>query len=425
MVGILTIQGGRPLSGSVAISGAKNAVLPLLAATVAKGGYYRLEQCPQLTDVEATLDILRHLGCRVRRDGAAIEVDSRQLNCVQIPRSLMLRLRSSVIFLGALLARCGQARLWLPGGCCIGARPIDLHLQALKQMGAQVELLGEELRCSASRLRGGRIVLPFPSVGATENILLAGMSCPEGLTICNGAREPEIVALARFLQEMGAQVHGAGSGELCLVPPKGSRDACFTVLPDRIEAATYLCALAACGGELSLQNVRPAQLAPVVQALGQAGVNIHCGKERIEASASGPLRAVDSIATGPYPAFPTDAQAPFMAALLRAGGTSCIEETMFEHRFRHVQALRAMGAQIQIFGRTACITGVPRLQGADMTATDLRGGAAMVVAALGAEGVSRISETKHIFRGYDSLCQKLRGLGAWVALDEEPSEDTT
>ncbi len=417
MVGILTIHGGRPLYGSVTVSGAKNAVLPLLAATVAQSGYYRLEHCPHLTDVDATLDILSHLGCRIRRDGDAIEVDSSGVDCTQIPKEMMRRLRSSVIFLGALLARCSQAKLWLPGGCCIGARPIDLHLKAMKQLGAQVELQGEEVRCTVSRLQGGTIVLPFPSVGATENILLAGLGCGEGVRILNAAKEPEVVCLAQFLRAMGAQVRGEGTGEICLMPGRSRRDGVFQVLPDRIEAATYLCALAACGGRICIEQVEARHLLPVLDALQEAGVRLKVAPNRIEARCRA-MRAIRPISTAPYPGFPTDAQAPLMAALLRAEGTTEIRETVFEHRFRHVKALCAMGAHIDIRDQIARITGTRRLHGANVAATDLRGGAAMVIAALSAEGVSHICETKHIFRGYDGLCQKLSGLGASICLEE-------
>lgn len=417
MVGILRIHGGRPLQGSVAVSGAKNAVLPLLAACVAQSGCYRLEHCPHLTDVDATLDILSHLGCRVRWDGDAIEVDSRSVDCARIPREKMRRLRSSVIFLGALLARCSRAKLWLPGGCCIGARPIDLHLKAMKQLGAEVELQGDEVRCTVSRLQGDTVVLPFPSVGATENILLAALGCREGVTVLNAAKEPEVVSLAQFLRATGAKVWGEGTGEIHLMPGTPKQDTVFSVMPDRIEAATYLCALAACGGKICLEGAEAKHLLPVLDALGEAGVHLRVEQNRIEAKCRA-TRAVKALRTGPYPGFPTDAQAPMMAALLRARGTSCLEETVFEHRFRHVKALRDMGANIDIQGQTAIITGVRCLHGADMAATDLRGGAAMVIAALSAEGVSRIRETKHIFRGYDGLCQKLSGLGARICLRE-------
>ena len=410
---ILTIEGGRTLSGTAPVSGAKNAVLPLLAATAARPGVFRLERCPALSDVDATADILEHLGCTLRRSPGVIEVDSRGLCCSRVPRPMMLALRSSVVFLGALLARCTEARLWLPGGCCIGARPIDLHLRALRQMGAAVEQDGDELRCRCERLRGGEITLPYPSVGATENVLLAAMGAAESVTIRNAAREPEVAALARFLRAMGAEVTGEGSAVLHITAPGTSRDAAFTVPPDRIETATYLCALASAGGSISLTHTNPAQLAPVIACLRCADMAIDCCGDTIRASC-GRLRAIGCVQTGPYPAFPTDAQAPLMAALLRARGESRLRETVFEHRFRHVDALRAMGADIEIHGPTARIHGVRALHGADVSATDLRGGAAMVIAALGAAGVSHITQTQHIARGYENLCEKLQSLGAEI-----------
>ena len=414
----MTIEGSRPLSGEIAISGAKNAVLPLLAAAACKPGVFRLERCPALTDVDATADILEHLGCTVSRAPGVIEVDSRGLCCSRVPRPMMLRLRSSVIFLGALLARCGEARLWLPGGCCIGARPIDLHLRALQSMGVTVEQSGEELRCFCDRLRGGDITLPYPSVGATENMLLAAMGAEGSVTIRDAAREPEVAALARFLCAMGAEVTGEGSAVLRVTAPGTPQNAVFTVPPDRIETATYLCALASAGGDLTLTHTVPAQLAPVIACLRNAGMEIECGCDTIRASCR-KLRAIGCVRTGPYPAFPTDAQAPLMAALLRARGTTRLRETVFEHRFRHVEALRAMGADIAIRGRTARFRGVHALHGADVAAPDLRGGAAMVIAALGAEGVSHIRETQHIARGYERLCEKLRGLGAEISAGPE------
>ena len=415
---ILTIRGGRPLSGTVGVSGAKNAVLPLLAATAAHGGLYRLENCPALSDVDATVDILEHLGCRVDRQGDVIEVDSRPMRCASIPREKMCRLRSSVIFLGALLTRCGAARLWLPGGCCIGPRPIDLHLSALRALGARAEQDGDRVECRCDRLHGGCVRLPFPSVGATENALLAGMGADGAVTVENAAREPEISSLAAFLRAMGAEISGEGSSVIRLAPPADFRDARFRVPPDRIEAATYLCALASAGGQLTVENARSGALLPVIDCLRRAGMYIEASEDTIRAR-SGILHAIDPVRTGPYPAFPTDAQALLTAALAKAEGTTCLVDAVFPQRFRHVAALRAMGAEISASEGKACIRGVPALHGADVEATDLRGGAAMVIAALGAHGVSHISEIHHIFRGYDRLCEKLRTLGADICPEGE------
>ncbi len=415
-MGILTIHGGRPLSGEVQISGAKNAVLPLLAATVVRGGCYRLEHCPRLTDVDATMDILRHIGCHCTLDADAIEVDSRSLSCASIPQVLMCRLRSSVIFLGALLSRCAHATLALPGGCPIGDRPINLHLDALRQLGAQIIYDGEQVTCRAEHFHGGTVVLPYPSVGATENLLLAAMSCPDGVTIENAAKEPEVDALADFLSQLGAEVIGQGSGVLTLLPPKTGRDTDFQVLPDRMEAATYLCALAACGGEISLMNIEPQLLLPVLDILTEAGVNLQLAEHRILARAQG-LHGIGYVETAPYPGYPTDAQAPLMAALMCAEGESIIKETVFEQRFRHVEALRSLGADITVQDSTAYIQGVTNLRGNNMAATDLRGGAAMVIGALSASGVSHISQIQHIFRGYECLCEKFSTLGAQITRD--------
>ncbi len=323
----------------------------------------------------------------------------------------MLRLSSSGVFLGAVLARCGQAQLWLPGGCCIGRRPIDLHLSALRTLGAQVTENGEQVCCSCNCRRGGTVCLRFPSVGATENILLAGMGAKGPVTIVNAAREPEVAALAQFLRAMGARVTGEGSGVIRLCPPEAFLDARFRVPPDRIEAATWLCALASAGGELTVSDICPDQLAPVIDCLHEAGMSLKTDGDTVHAACAA-LHAIEPVRTGPYPAFPTDAQAPLMAALLKAEGTTYLTESVFEHRFRHVPALRAMGGEIELAGSVARIRGVQALHGADVAATDLRGGAAMVIAALGARGVSHISQLSHIHRGYDRLSEKLRSLGA-------------
>lgn len=412
-VGILTIQGGRPLYGTVPILGAKNGVLPLLAAAAAHGGFWRLENCPRLTDVTATAEILRHLGCTAEWDGSAMVVDSMSLRCADIPRELMRPLRSSVIFLGALLARCGSARLWLPGGCPIGARPIDMHLSALRQLGAEVEERDGEVSCRAERLHGGTVTLPYPSVGATENVLVASARSDGPIILRGAAREPEVVSLARFLRAMGAEISGEGTDTIRMAPGRMCRRLRYTVLPDRIEAATYLCALGACGGEITLEHTDPRHLAAVLSVLRGAGMEFTVGADTITAKCRA-LCGTQTVRTNPYPAFPTDAQAPLMAALAQGSGETVIEETVFEHRFRHVPALISMGADISVEGSRAVIRAVPRLHGADVAATDLRGGAAMVVAALGARGMSRISETQHIFRGYECLCEKLSALGASI-----------
>lgn len=417
-MGAYIITGGRSLSGTVPISGAKNAVLPMLAACVACPGEYRLHNCPALSDVDSTLEILEHLGCSARRSGAELEVDTRGLCRCDIPRPLMQRLRSSVIFLGALLARCGEASVWMPGGCSLGLRPIDLHLAALERLGAVCDSCGGEIRCRAARLQGETVTLRFPSVGATENTMLAALGCASPVTICNAAQEPEIAALGLLLARMGAQVHGAGTSVVQVCGGGSMHGAELAVPGDRIEAATFLAAVCSCGGSARLTGVNPAQLTGVLDALAQMGVRLEPEVNGLRIAAALPLRAPGAIRTAPYPGFPTDAQALAMAAVLKARGTTVIEETIFENRFRHVPALQAMGADIQVAGRVAVVRGVPALRGAQAEATDLRGGAAMVVAALGAQGESRIADSGHIRRGYGQLSQKLGALGAEIRWHE-------
>lgn len=414
---VFDLIGGHRLSGEIWISGAKNSVLPLLAATVLFRGPCVLHNCPRLSDVDTAVEILRHLGCRVEREENDIFVDSWGVNRYDIPRNLMGRMRSSVLFLGPLLARMGACRLYAPGGCALGARPIDLHLMGLRAMGAELERQGDELICRAKKLRGCTITLPFPSVGATENLMLAALGAGETVTLFNVAREPEIVDLAAFLRKGGGRVYGAGTG---MVQVEGGRltPAQHRVMPDRIETATYLCAVAAAGGEALLRGAEPAHLTEVCRALSAAGCAIRREPGRISVAA-GDLRCIGPVRTGPYPAFPTDAQAPLMGALLRAKGTTVFEENIFSDRFRHVPALRALGGDIGVCGSIAAVSGVKALHGAWMEATDLRGGAAMVVAALGAEGESRVSRVEHILRGYEALPEKLRALGAEIRITKE------
>lgn len=417
---VFDLTGGRRLSGEVWISGAKNSVLPLLASTVLFRGPCVLHNCPRLSDVDTAIAILRHLGCRVAQEKSDIFVDSWGVNRYDIPRKLMGRMRSSVLFLGPLLARMGACRLYAPGGCALGARPIDLHLMGLRAMGAELLWQGDELICRASKLRGCTVTLPLPSVGATENLMLAAMGAGETVTLFNVAREPEIADLAAFLQKGGGRVYGAGTG-MIQVEGGSLHGTGYRVMADRIEAATYLCALASAGGEAVLQGAEPGHLAGVCGALSAAGCAIRKEPERI-AIAAGELRCIPPVRTGPYPGFPTDVQAPLMGALLRARGTTVFEENIFSDRFRHVPALRALGGNIGVCGSIAAVSGVQTLRGAQMEATDLRGGAAMVVGALGAQGPSRVTKGEHILRGYEALPEKLRALGADIRITEEEDE---
>lgn len=420
---VFDLRGGKMLSGEIQISGAKNSVLPLLAATVLFRGPCLLHNCPNLSDVDAALEILRHLGCRVERQGGDILVDSWGINRYDIPKRLMEKMRSSVFFLGPLLGRFGKAKMYAPGGCCLGERPIDLHLMGLQALGAKASWTEDQLVCEAKALSGGVVTLPFPSVGATENLMLAAMGARETVTIFGAAREPEIVDLAEFLKKGGGKIYGAGTG-MIQIEGGALHETEYVVMPDRIEAATYLCAVASAGGEALLQEARVEDLRGVCQVLQRAGCGIR-KTERGIAVAAGYLKSPGPVRTAPYPGFPTDAQAPAMAALLKAAGTTVFEENIFSNRFRHVKALRDLGGKIAVSGSIAAVSGTEKLEGAYMEATDLRGGAAMVVAALAAEGRSTVGEIQHILRGYDRFPEKLRALGAEITTTNEPDMEET
>ena len=412
------IRGGRRLEGVYRVQGSKNASLPILAASILAPMESELENVPQLRDIDAALRILRHLGCEAEQHDNLVYIKSNTLTQSAIPHRLMLEMRSSVIFMGALLARCGEARLSPPGGCQLGKRPIDLHLAALRQMGAEIEESGGEILCRAKRLHGADIRLPFPSVGATENILLAATAA-EGETVIRGAaREPEIEALAAYLSAAGCPVAGAGTDTVRVgkLRPRGSVRR--RILADRIAAATVACAVAAAGGDVELQGAQSAHFSTVLHFLKRAGCAIITEDTLVRLRSDGRLRAVGRVKTEPYPGFPTDAQPVLMAALLKARGCTRITETIFENRFRQVPELRRLGAEIALFDRSACIRGVDALHGAVLNATDLRGGAAMLVAGLAAEGETTVCDTGHIRRGYEDFDGCLRSLGADIVLTQ-------
>ncbi|MBS6371115.1 MAG: UDP-N-acetylglucosamine 1-carboxyvinyltransferase [Lawsonibacter sp.] len=406
------ICGGRPLRGELRVQGAKNSALPILAAALLAPGQSVIRNCPDLSDVTAALEILRLLGCGAVREGTDVLIDASQLTGCGIPDRLMREMRSSVIFLGALLARLGRAELSYPGGCELGPRPIDLHLAALRGLGAEIAEEQGRLTCTRGKgLTGRELCLSIPSVGATENAMLAACAAQGMTTIVGAAREPEIVDLQKFLNSMGARVSGAGSPVISIQGGAPLHPAVHTVMGDRIAAATYLCAVGAAGGELRLTGVEPADLAAVCCCLEEAGCRLRTDGDGLSIAASGRMRGIRTVRTAPYPGFPTDAQAILMAALAGGTGTTMIVENMFDSRYRHVDELARMGADIQLAGRVAVVTG-SRLHGADVRSTDLRGGAALVVAALGAEGVSRVSGLNHIRRGYQGLDDGLAALGA-------------
>lgn len=411
------IRGGRRLSGSVTVQGAKNAVLPLLAATVLAGCETELVHCPRLTDVDTSLDILRALGCEVEREGDTLRVDSRPMTCCEISPELMGRMRSSVVFMGALLARCGEARLSAPGGCRLGERPIDLHLMAMEKLGAHVECRDGEICCRTDGLRGAHIALPFPSVGATENAMLAACGARGRTVISNAAREPEIVELQRFLRRMGADIHGAGGPVVTVEGHRPAERVGWRVMPDRIAAATLLCACAASGGEVELRGAVPAHIAPVTAQLAAMGCRVETGRDTIRLSRYGVLKGGQTVSTAPYPGFPTDAQPLLMAASLTASGRTVFVENMFEERYRQAEELRRLGADIRLRGRIAVVRGVKALHGASVHAQELRGGAALAVAALGAEGETLVHDPGYIDRGYEALDDTLRSLGADVTVN--------
>lgn len=409
------IDGGNKLSGSLSVHGAKNSVLPLLAATILFKGETVLHNVPDLSDVRASVAILEYLGCLVRREGSTVIVDASGMNRFDVPDELMREMRSSVIFLGAIMARTGGAILTFPGGCELGPRPIDLHLSAIRSLGGEIEEQAGQLRCSVGDgLNGGQIDLSFPSVGATENAILCACGAKGTTTITNAAREPEIVDLQGFLQSMGCVIEGAGTSVVTIeggLPLHGSE---YSVMPDRIVAATLLSAVAATSGEVELCGVDYRQLSTVLAVFTEAGCKIRSQADRIRLKSIGKLKAVRPIRTAPYPGFPTDAQSPVMAAFTGSVGSTMFVENMFSSRYRHVDELARMGADIRVEGKVAVVYGVRNLHCAAVKAGDLRAGAALVIASLGAEGQSQVTGLEHIDRGYFELDKTLRHLGAKI-----------
>ena len=412
MSSVYIIRGGRRLEGRVAAHGAKNAALPILAAASVCGDC-RIENCPRLTDIAVAMEILEHLGCRARREGDAVVTARTGGGDCRIPDALMSAMRSSIVFLGGIVARHGCAELSLPGGCELGARPVDLHLAALSRMGVRVTEAGGRLYCDAKEgLHGARIDLSFPSVGATENTIIAAATARGETVITGGAREPEIQDLIDFLRGCGAQIALDLDGTITVRGVEGLGGTRHRVIPDRIEAGTYLCAAAVTGGEVVVERVVPGHLSSTLAVLSAAGCRIAAGADWVRLSAPARLREMGAVKTMPYPGFPTDMQSVMMAAAATARGTTVFVENIFESRYRHVPELRRLGADIVTEGRVAVVRGVERLEGASLACTDLRGGAAVVLGALAAEGESRVSGLAHIDRGYQDLEGDLARLGA-------------
>ena len=411
----LLIKGGKPLHGSVRVSSAKNAVLPIIVATLLPSTPATVLDVPDLDDVITICSVLESLGVIVKKQGSSLTFDASGLNKSEASYELMSRMRASFLIMGPLLSKMGYAKIALPGGCMIGSRPIDLHLKAFEALGAKITVGNGFVEGYAPQgLKGTTIYLDFPSVGATVNILMAAVLA-EGRTIIeNAAEEPEIVDLVTFLSSMGANIKGAGTNVIRIEGVKELRGISHTVIPDRIEAGTYMIAAAMAGGDVTIENVLTEHLKPLLAKLSEAGVKVIKDIDSVRVISDGNISSTD-IKTMPYPGFPTDLQAQFMALMTVSNGESKITETVFENRFMHVGELRRMGASIQVEGRCATVRGVPFLNGAFVRATDLRAGAALVLAGLAAHGETEIGELHHIDRGYDHLVEKLQGLGAEIS----------
>ena len=407
------ITGGKPLQGSVRIAGAKNATLPIMAASLLCPGSSEIKEVPNLRDVRMMKEILPLLGAKIESGPGWCRVNAAKVASSQVPERLMREMRSSVFLMGALLGRLRKVKVSYPGGCAIGPRPIDLHLKGLAALGAQISERYGYIMAEARTLQGADIHLDFPSVGATENIMLAAVRAQGVTVIRNAAKEPEVVDLQNFLNKMGACIRGAGTDTIKVEGVDKLNPASHSIIPDRIEAGTFMVAAAMTGGHIRLENVIAEHTEPVAAKLREAGVTVDTVGGHIEVQAQGQLKAVD-VKTLPYPGYPTDMQPQTMAMLSCAQGTSVVIENIFTNRFKHVDELRRMGAQISIEGRAAVIRGVERLSGAAVEASDLRAGVALVLAGLAAEGQTTVDHVYHIDRGYDGLEQKLLALGAQV-----------
>ncbi len=405
------INGGNKLFGSVKIQSAKNSVLPILAAAVLTDGQVKILNVPHISDVANMIKILTRLGCKAEYQGEDILIDSSSANCFEIPSGLAHELRSSIFLLGSLVSRFKMAKIAFPGGCDIGLRPVDLHLTGLKRLGVEITEKNGYILCKCQKLIGNEIMLDCPSVGATENIMLAAVKAEGTTVIKNAAREPEIEDLQRFLNAIGAKVSGAGSGTIIVEGVKTLGSAEFLPMRDRIEAGTFLVAAAMCGGEVELECTSAENISSLLHKLRENGCNIHIKNDKILLQSSKKLTAVKSIETQPYPGFPTDLQAQFTALLCICKGQSIVTENLFETRFKYVPELRKMGADVTVINRTAFVRGVDKFKGATVVAHDLRGGAALVLAGLAAEGRSEVLDISHIDRGYGSFEYKLRAIG--------------
>ena len=413
----LIIQGGKKLEGEVQISGSKNAALPIIAGTVLIKGKTTLYNVPNIQDVQTMFEIIKDIGGKVTKKNNKIIIDTSKIHTYEIPETLMRKMRSSVILAGAIIGKYKKAKFSYPGGCEIGSRPIDLHLKGFEKLGINIKEEYGEIICEADKIIGTQIHLDFPSVGATENIILA--SClADGVTVLtNAAKEPEIEDLVKFLNKAGAKIKGAGTDRIEIIGVKKLTEVSYNIMPDRIEAGTYLVAGAITGGNIKVTNLNSNHIEPILNKLDEAGCVLKIEKNAVEIKAPKRIKAVD-IKTMPYPGFPTDMQSIFGALLTTAKGTSIITENIFESRYKYVQELNRMGAKINVEGRTAIIKGTKRIQGASVVASDLRGGAALVLEGLVAKGVTQVDNVHYILRGYENIVDKLKNLGAKIYLED-------
>jgi UDP-N-acetylglucosamine 1-carboxyvinyltransferase len=410
----ISICGGKRLNGEVWVQGSKNAALPILAATILSDEECTLFNCPDLADVRAALRIVSWLGGSAQYNDHTAVVKSENIHRCEIPEDLMGSMRSSVLFLGPLISRMKQAVISYPGGCSIGLRPIDLHLKSFRQLGVSVEEIGGRIYCKTDKIKSGRINLLFPSVGATENIMLISAVSEGEVIIINAAREPEIVDLQNFLNSMGAKISGAGTETIRIIGVEKLNKVQYNIMSDRIFAATVLCAVACCGGDVILKNIEPQHLELMLSMLSGAGCSILSGDDYVRIKCTERLHGLGKVMTSPYPGFPTDAQALFMSTLSSAEGTTVFVENIFESRYKHVPELIKMGADIIVDGRLAAVTGCNFIQGATVEAQDLRGGAALVIAGLSAIGDTMVSGVEHIDRGYEKIEETFAALGASI-----------
>ena len=410
------IKGGEKLEGKVQISGSKNAALPIIAATILNASKSTLYNVPDIHDTQMMFEILKLLGARIEKKKNKVIIDTSKINKYEIPEELMRQMRSSVILAGSLLGKYRTATFSYPGGCDIGARPIDLHLKGFEKLGISIQKEYGNINCKCDKIIGEKIDLDFPSVGATENIILTSVLAEGQTIITNAAREPEIVDLQNFLNKMGAKIKGAGSNKIIIDGVKCLKDVGYEIMPDRIEAGTFLCGTAITGGNVRLEKVNPEHIIPAISKLEEANCKIKFEKNAIEINAPKKLKALE-IKTMPYPGFPTDMQSIFVSTLTLAKGTSLMVENIFENRYKFVPELVRMGARITVEGKSAVIKGVRKLYGANVKATDLRGGAALVLAGLEAKGITTIENIEYILRGYEDLDKKLRNLGAKIEIE--------